>query len=121
MLRKMHNRIKIIAEKFGESWTACMVFMVQGDLSALTLGHAITASKTGILTGLAMFAASFLPWNNKWLGIFLTGLFTAIADALIHADHFPAEHLVTGLGAMLLAILYDRIIKKGDSVSRIPF
>jgi len=89
--------------------------MVQADLSALTISHAITASKTGILTGLAMFVASFLPWGNKWLGIFLTGAFTALADALIHADHFPAEHLVTGLGAMVLAILFEKVFKKDYS------
>ena len=106
------KRFNIIGEKFGEAWTACMVCMVQADLSALTISHAITASKTGILTGLAMFVASFLPWDNKWLGIFLTGAFTALADALIHSDHFPAEHLVTGLGAMLLALLFDRTFKK---------
>ena len=112
----MLERLKVLAEKFGEAWTACMVFMVQGDLSALTLNHALTASKTGILTGVAMFVASFLPWKNKWLGIFLTGAFTAIADALIHADHFPAEHLATGVGAMVLAILFEKTFKKDLTV-----
>jgi len=111
----MIERLKVVAEKFSEAWTACMVCMVQADLSALTISHAITASKTGILTGLAMFVASFLPWGNKWLGIFLTGAFTALADALIHADHFPAEHLVTGLGAMVLAILFEKVFKKDYS------
>jgi hypothetical protein len=102
------EKLTLVTEKFGQSWAACMVAMTQGDLSVVSLGHAITASKTGILTGLAMLAASFLPWNNKWLGIFLTGAFTAIADALIHSDHFPAEHLATGAGAMLLAIVFER-------------
>jgi len=108
----MKQRLKVLVEKFGEAWTACMVCMVQGDLSVLNWGHALTASKTGILTGVAMFAASFLPWKNQWLGIFLTGAFTAIADALIHAEHFIGEHLVTGIGAMVLAILFDKIFKK---------
>jgi len=107
----MIERLKVLVEKFSQSWAACMGMMVQGDLSALTLGHAITASKTGILTGLAMLVASFLPWNNKWLGIFLTGAFTAIADALIHAEHFPAEHLATGAGAMVLAIIFQKTFK----------
>ena len=107
----MIERLKVLVEKFSQSWAACMGMMVQGDLSALTLGHAITASKVGILTGLAMLVASFLPWNNKWLGIFLTGAFTAIADALIHAEHFPAEHLATGAGAMVLAIIFQKTFK----------
>ena len=108
----MIKKFKIVGEKFGEAWTACMVCMVQADLSVLTIGHAITASKVGILTGLAMLVASFLPWGNKWLGIFLTGVFTMLADALIHANHFPTEHLVTGLGAMFLALLFDRTFKR---------
>lgn len=107
----MIKKFKIVGEKFGEAWTACMVCMVQADLSVLTIGHAITASKVGILTGLAMLVASFLPWGNKWLGIFLTGVFTMLADALIHGNHFPTEHLVTGLGAMILALLFDRTFK----------
>ena len=105
------EKLKLVSEKFSQSWAACMCMMVQGDLSALTLGHALTASKVGILTGVAMLVASFLPWKNKWLGIFLTGAFTAIADALIHADHFPAEHLVTGFGAMVLAIIFQKTFK----------
>ena len=106
------EKLTLVTKKFGESWAACMGMMVQGDLSVLTFNHVLVASKVGILTGLAMLVASFLPWNNKWLGIFLTGAFTAITDALIHADHFPAEHLVTGVGAMGLAILFEKIFKK---------
>jgi len=105
------EKLTLVSEKFSESWAACMVMMVQADLSALTLNHALTASKTGILTGVAMLVASFLPWKNKWLGIFLTGAFTAIADTLIHADHFPAEHLATGAGAMVLAIIFQKTFK----------
>jgi len=108
----MIERLKVLVEKFSQSWAACMVMMVQADLSVLTLGHAITASKVGILTGLAMLAASFLPWNNKWLGIFLTGLFTALADSIIHMAKFPYEAIATGVGAMGLAILFEKVFKK---------
>ena len=105
------EKLILVSEKFSQSWAACMGMMVQGDLSVLTFNHALVASKVGILTGLAMLVASFLPWNNKWLGIFLTGAFTAIADALIHADNFPAEHLATGAGAMVLAIIFQKTFK----------
>jgi hypothetical protein len=108
----MIERLKVLVEKFSESWAACMCMMVQADLSALTLNHALTASKVGILTGIAMFVASFLPWKNKWLGIFLTGLFTALADSIIHMAMFPYEAIATGVGAMVLAILFEKIFKR---------
>jgi hypothetical protein len=108
----MIERLKVLVEKFSESWAACMCMMVQADLSALTLNHALTASKVGILTGVAMLVASFLPWNNKWLGIFLTGLFTALADSIIHMAMFPYEAIATGVGAMVLAILFEKIFKR---------
>ena len=111
----MSKRLKLAVEKFGEAWTACMLCMVQGDLSVLTLSHVFTASKTGILTGIAIVVASFLPWTNKWIGIFLTGLFTMIADIIVHPAHFGpewAEAACTGFGAMLLAILFEKLFKK---------
>ena len=85
-----------------------MVAMVQGDLSILTFNHAIVASKTGLLTGLAMVVASLYKNGNQWLGIYLTGLFTMIADFVVHPQHFPLESVVTGLGAMALATIYDK-------------
>ena len=111
----MLKRIKLLSEKFAEAWTACMICMVQGDVTALTLSHALTASKTGTITGVAMVVASFLPWNNKWIGIFLTGFFTMIADIIVHPTHFGlgwSEAVVTGFGAMMLAVMFERIFKK---------
>tara|TARA_B110000211_G_C13603391_1_gene345712 strand:- start:44 stop:394 length:351 start_codon:yes stop_codon:yes gene_type:complete len=109
----MIKRVKLLVEKFAEAWTACMICMVQGDVTVLTLSHAFTASKTGILTGVAMVVASssFLPWDNKWVGIFLTGIFTMIADIIVHPTHFGPEWLeavCTGFGAMMLALIYSR-------------
>ena len=34
-------------EKFSQAWTACMLMMVQGDVTALSLYHAKVAAKTG--------------------------------------------------------------------------
>jgi len=102
------NKLKILTERFGQSWSACMLAMVQGDVSVLTFNHAIVASKTGLLTGLAMVVASLYKNGNQWLGIYLTGLFTVIADFVVHPQHFPLEAVVTGLGAMALAIIYDK-------------
>lgn len=111
----MKQRLRILVEKFGQAWTACMCMMVQGDLSVVTLGHAFTASKTGLLTGIAMVAASFLPWDNKWVGIWLTGIFTMLADKIVHPTHFGGnwtEAIVTGFGAMILAIVYEKLFKQ---------
>ena len=112
----MNEKIQLLIRKFTEAWTACMVCMVQGDLSVLTLSHAFIASKTGLLTGIAIVVASFLPWTNKWIGIFLTGLFTMIADIIVHPTHFGlewTEAVVTGFGAMLLALLFNRVLMMG--------
>jgi hypothetical protein len=112
----MLKKVKLLVEKFTQAWTACMICMVQGDLASLTLSHAFTASKTGTLTGVAMVVASFLPWDNKWIGIFLTGLFTMIADIIIHPTHFGPQWLeavVTGFGAMILALIYSRVFLMG--------
>ena len=106
------EKLRILLENFCIAWTACIVAMTQGDLTVLSLKHAISASETGILTGIAMVVASLLPWKNKWLGIFLVGLFTAIADNLAHMAMFPYEAIATGFGAMLLAVLFERVFKK---------
>ena len=101
------EKLKLLAEKFGEAWTACMLCMVQGDLTVLTLSHAYTASKTGLIAGIAVVIASY--WNridNKYGLIWATGVLTAIADLTVHSSHFGpewAEALCTGIGAGLLA------------------
>ena len=101
------QKVKLLAEKFTESWTACMLVMVQGDLTILTLNHAYTASKTGIIAGLAVVLASY--WNkvnNKYGLIWLTGVLTTFADLIVHPSHFGptwAESVVTGIAAGFLA------------------
>jgi hypothetical protein len=111
----LREKINILIEKFTESWTACMVCMVQGDLSVLTLNHAYTASHTGVIAGIALVISSFLPYKNAWIGIFLTGVFTSIADILVHPSHFGTEFtesIVTGIGAMGLAIVFHKCLRK---------
>ena len=114
----LREKINILIEKFTEAWTACMICMVQGDLSVLTLSHAYTASHTGIIAGIALVAASFLPYKNAWIGIFLTGVFTSIADIMVHPTHFGTEFtesIVTGIGAMGLAILFHKLLRKQNT------
>ena len=109
------NKLKILAERFGQSWSACMVAMVQGDLSVLTLKHAMVASKTGLIAGIAMVIASLIPNQSKWFGLWLIGLFTMIADYMTHPTHFGkpvTEAIVTGIGAVIIALIYDKVMEK---------
>ena len=88
------------------------VAMVQGDVTALTISHAITASKTGALAGLGFVIAVYVCKNeNKWVGVWLTGVATMLADLVIHPSHFGpswAEATVTGIGAAGLCLVLER-------------
>jgi len=112
----MKIKFKLWFQKFSEAWTACMVCMVQGDLSVLSLYHAGVASKTGAIAGLVVLLASFIPkLDNKWTIVWLTGVATAGADLIFVSSHFGAwwtEALVTGVGAMILAMLFDKAKSK---------
>jgi len=106
------TKIKLLGQKFTEAWTACMVCMVQGDLTVITTNHALAASKTGIIAGLAVVLASYIKiFNNRWSIIWLTGLATSLADMISHPSHFGeywTEAVVTGFGAMLLAYFMSK-------------
>ncbi len=104
--------IRLWFEKFSQAWTACMLCMVQGDLTVLTLSHAMTAAKTGSLAGLAfVFTAYFTAINNKWFAAWLTGILTMVADIVVHPTHFGdnwMEAACTGLGAAILCTILER-------------
>ena len=111
-MKHLNSKVKILVERFGQSWSACMVAMVQGDLSVLTLKHAMVASKTGLIAGIAMVIASLVPNQSKWFGLWLIGLFTMIADYMTHPTHFGnpmSESIVTGVGAVIIALIYEKI------------
>ena len=101
--------VKIWSEKFGEAWTACMLCMVQGDFTAMTVSHALTASKTGALTGIGCVIASFIsPNRNRVTDAFVTGLVTSAADIMVHPSHFGlkmSESLLTGFCAASICYL----------------
>jgi len=107
---------KVCPEKFGEAWLSCLLTMVQGDISALTLKHAFIASKTGFLTALAFFVGSFVfKKNSVFKDVLLTGVFTAVADINVHQTHFGAwwtEAVVTGMGASFLALALHLIVTR---------
>jgi hypothetical protein len=111
------RKLKLFFEKFSQAFTACGICMVQGDLTVFTFNHAMVASQTGIFTGLAIVVASLFDFaeNQKNIAyIWLTGIFTMIADIAIHPSHFGVawtEAVVTGIGAMLIAVIYNKIRK----------
>ena len=104
--------IRLWFDKFSQAWTACMLCMVQGDLTVLTLSHALTASKTGTLAGVAYVATSLLTKvDNKWFAVWLTGVLTMLADIVVHPTHFGdnwMEAACTGLGAAILCTIFER-------------
>ena len=103
-------------EKFSQAWTACMLMMVQGDVTALSFYHAKVAAKTGGLAGIGfVIAAQFGAANNRWLSAWIIGIITMFADIIIHPTHFgPAwmEAVCTGLGAALLCAVFDTVWRK---------
>ena len=106
------GEVKDSVEKFVEAFAACGLMMVQGDLSVFTVGHFTTALTIGLLTAIAYFVTMKFGIKNKYAPIWLLGVLTAMVDYVIHPAHFPYEALATGVGAMVLAILYSKIRSK---------
>ena len=108
--------MRVFREKFLQAWTACLLCMVQGDLTVLTLSHAFTASKTGLLTGIAYWVTTKFDGNqgSVWKGAWLTGVLTMVSDIVIHPTHF-GEHWVeafcTGLGAAGICFIWEKVKK----------
>ena len=96
------SRLKLFTNKFSLAWIACILVMVQGNISIINLNHVMTAAKTGVLTGLIVVAMSFIKWQFKFklpLFVFI-GCF--IGDLIAHPTHFGnwySEALVTALVA----------------------
>jgi hypothetical protein len=83
--------------------------MVQGNSLALTIGHLVIATLTGIIAGTLAFGVTVMARiNNPWIIALLLGIGTAITDYLIHPSSFggvATEAIVTGLFAGLLSYL----------------
>ena len=112
MFETVLPKLKESGEKLVEAMTACGLMMVQGDLSVFTINHFGKALEVGLLTAVAYFAALHLEIKNKWAPIWLTGVLTAGMDFVVHPAMFPYESLATGAGAMMIAIIYDKIRRK---------
>jgi hypothetical protein len=114
MAMSVQDRIGIIRARFSQAFGACMIAMTQGDIGVISLDHFFKAGRVGLITALACVTASFIPRHTHRMGIWLTGVFTALADYLTHPSMMPGEFtecLVTGVGALILALLWDRYRK----------
>ena len=117
MPQVVSTKVKLLVEKFSEAWAACMICMVQGDVTVLTISHTVTASKTGALAGMGCVIASCLSSKrNKTTDALLTGAVTMAADFAIHPTHFGpqlAEAALTGIVAACLCYLISvKVVKK---------
>lgn len=96
-------------ERAGEVWLSCMLFMVQGNLSEITMKHGITAFKVslGVITTY-FIAKKLLKVKVFWKTLILLAAITASIDFIIHPSHFGeawTEAALTGLGASAFATL----------------
>jgi hypothetical protein len=105
----MKRNIVPFAEYLTESTTACLVTMVQGNFFALTFGHLLIASQTGVIAGiLAAIALAVANINRRWIISVVLGTITAIVDYFVHPGMFgtvATEAIVTGFAAALLSYL----------------
>lgn len=103
----MLTKVKNSFQKLVESFTACGFMMVQGDLSVFTFKHFVTAAEVGILTAVAYFITLSLHFKIRYAPIWLAGVFTALADWVVHPPMIPFESLLTGVCAMIIASIFE--------------
>ena len=107
-------------QKFCEIWTSCAVAMVGGDLTVISLKHAMIAGKTGVMAATAVVIAKYLARvDNKFMVAWITGVITMMCDLLSHANHsnfygdgWWHEAAITGVGAAILGLLLSGVLHK---------
>ena len=111
-----HRPLGPFVEQVTEAGTACLITMVQGNLLALTLGHWLIASRTGVITGTIATGALLLTRvQNRWLVAGMLALTTLAVDYASHPSHFGGavgEAVVTGTAAGVLSLLSGMIWKR---------
>ena len=109
------EKVAIFFRRLSEATPACLLVMVHGDLSALTLAHWETALRTGAITGAVLVLVSFMEskkWlHNRYVTGALTGIATTASDFIVHPAAISAEAIITGAAAAVLCVLYSFIVK----------
>lgn len=105
-------RLVLCGHQAVEAGAACIMLMVQGHLTAVTLAHLLIASKTGFLAVSPALAITFTQYArhflNKWAASGFLGICAFLADAVVHQSHYHGEYteaLLTGLGAFLFSVI----------------
>jgi hypothetical protein len=110
----MKNRVVPFIEYVSEATAACLVAMVQGNLLAVTFGHLVVASQTGIVAGACTTAALFISNAEKrWLVAMVLAVATATVDFYVHPGRFGSvatEAIVTGACAGLFSYVIGSAI-----------
>lgn len=123
---KQQYRLALCGHKAVEAGAVCLVLMVQGDLTAITLAHLAIATKTGLLAVIPALGVTFTRYVrhflNRWTASTFLGICTFLADAVMHESHYPGEYTeaaLTGAGAFLfsLGVSYTSIGKKIDRLA----
>ena len=111
----MRKKLAPLIEGIAESTAACLVTMVQGNLLALTVGHLLIASQTGVVAGaIASIAILVARTRVRWIVSIVLGAATAVVDYFVHPGQCgPAamEAVVTGLAAALLSYLVGTAVR----------
>lgn len=110
----MKKKAAPLIEYVSESTMACLVTMVQGNLLALTLGHLLIASQTGVIAGaIATIGIVAAKTNQRWKISVILGLATGVVDYFVHPGMFgtaATEAIVTGVGAAVLSYLFGFLL-----------
>jgi len=98
------RKLSLFFHKLSLAWLSCMIFMVQGNLPALTSSHAIIATRTGAITGFLVVLMSFIPWKFHYKLPVLMFIGCFAADMLSHPTHFGPAWGEAACTALLAAV-----------------
>ena len=105
----INKKLSLFFHKLSLAWLSCMIFMVQGNLPALTTKHALIATKTGAITGALVVLMSFIPWKFYYKLPVLMFIGCFAADILSHPTHF-GESWSEAFCTALLAAVFSYVI-----------
>jgi hypothetical protein len=126
---KQQYRLALCGHKAVEAGAVCLLLMVQGNLTAITLAHLAIATKTGLLSVVPALGVTFTKqvrhFLNRWTASVFLGVCTFLADAVMHESHYSGEYTeaaLTGAGAFLfsLAVSYTPLGRRIDGLAEIP-
>src|SRR5262249_62081583 len=100
LLHKKHQfRLALCGHKAVETGFACLMFMVQGQVSEATLGHFLIASQTGVLTVFPLLGITLTRharhFANRWVSALFVAGCAVLAGALVPRSPFPGAFTET--------------------------